>query len=405
MSPVKRKSNKPRGDSSIGKKRKTSNVEMRLTTTAVHVMDTTDDKRLKVKRTPRNFTVDRPQVISFQRANCIPRAFYADRVIHGQREGRQCYPLIKGWNEVILKQRQDAELKDGAYGLGYPRPQYGGRIIKDIDDIAHVINRVAGMAAGENDLIDGEVERSSTVEEKYMHDLMEASKSMSDSIKKLMSILKNTPREVRKLDCFKVTCDTLRKTIGHAETTSDPELDPIASMTQSMSTEAYRDEEWIEAIDSLVKAAEEMEILDNKDDFPSFSLGFEFTQDLHKGTISVGKMVNAVSGDDGVLPKEHGGPAEVVPEECGVDQMVSDSEYNIEEPVILVTSLQDDQEHIDSMVCSAMEAIMEIGVEAFCSTTSEKGMNGVVEKAKLTHDTAIEEKCDEDCQAIGHTST
>ncbi|KAL1554849.1 hypothetical protein AAHA92_15360 [Salvia divinorum] len=123
------------------------------------------------------------------------RLFYADRVIHGQREVCQCYPLIKGWNEVILKQRQDAELKDGAYGLGYPGPQYDGLIINDIDDIAHVINRVEGMAAGENDLIDGEVERSSTVEEKYMHDLMAATKSMSDLVKKLMSILKNTPTE------------------------------------------------------------------------------------------------------------------------------------------------------------------------------------------------------------------
>ncbi|KAL1545900.1 hypothetical protein AAHA92_22572 [Salvia divinorum] len=275
---------------------------------------------------------------AFSRPIAFLVLFYADRVIHGQREVRQYYPLIKGWNEVILKQRQDAELKDGAYGL------------------AHVINRVEGMAAGENDLIDGEI-------------------------------------------------------IGPGETTSDPEFDPIASITQSMSTEAYRDEKWIETIDSLVKAAKEMEILDNKDDFPSFSLGFEFTHDLHRGTVSIGKIVNVVSRDDGVLAKEQGAAqvvggyeitiggertSEVVPEERGADQMVSDSEYNIEESVLLVTSLQDDQEHIDSMVCSAMEAIMEIGVEAFCSTTGEKGMNEIVEKTKLTHDTAIEERCDEE---------
>ncbi|KAL1563639.1 hypothetical protein AAHA92_06079 [Salvia divinorum] len=158
--------------------------------------------------------------------------FYADLVIHGQLEVRQCYPLIKGWNEVILKQRRDAELKDGAYGLGYPWPQYGGPIIDDADDIAH--------------------------------------------------------------------------TIGHGETTSAPEFDPIASMTQSMSMEAYIDEEWIEAIDSLLKTDEEMEILDNKDEFPSFSLGFEFTQDFLEGNGSIKKVVNVVSRDDEVLPKEHG---------------------------------------------------------------------------------------------------
>ncbi|KAG6432979.1 hypothetical protein SASPL_104580 [Salvia splendens] len=50
-------------------------------------------------------------------------------------------------------------------------------------------------------------------------------------------------------------------------------------MTQSQTANYSAAEDWSESLKSLLDAADKMEILENKDDYPSFSLGFDTSQD------------------------------------------------------------------------------------------------------------------------------
>ncbi|KAG6424515.1 hypothetical protein SASPL_114933 [Salvia splendens] len=76
------------------------------------------------------------------------------------------------------------------------------------------------------------------------------------------------------MDSFRITCDTLRR----AFRLDDNDIDPVESMTQMQPAQSSSAED-SSALQSLLDAVDKMDILENKDEFPSFSLGFDASQD------------------------------------------------------------------------------------------------------------------------------
>ncbi|XP_047963170.1 uncharacterized protein LOC125207740 isoform X2 [Salvia hispanica] len=73
--------------------------------------------------------------------------------------------------------------------------------------------------------------------------------------------------------------DMMRRAFGVADTTIEQDTNPVGTLTQSMSQEECRGSQWSETLDALLKGAEEL--LHKRHEFPSFSLGMGFTQDLY----------------------------------------------------------------------------------------------------------------------------
>ncbi|KAG6404369.1 hypothetical protein SASPL_136615 [Salvia splendens] len=102
---------------------------------------------------------------------------------------------------------------------------------------------------------------------------------VADAVINLMQVLKDTPVEIRSSDYFKMMWDMMRRAFGIADTTIEQNTNLVGTLTQSMSQEECHGSQWSETLDALLKGAEEL--LDKRHEFPSFSLGMGFTQDLY----------------------------------------------------------------------------------------------------------------------------
>ena len=125
---------------------------------------------------------------------------------------------------------------------------------------------------------ESETSSSTKREEKYMNNVMKATKSMADALVTMVRVLQNTPLDIRKMDCFKIACDTIRNTIGMKDGRSDEQMDPVDSLSQAMTREKCENADWLECINIILKAARESKKLANKEEFPSFSLNVDFPE-------------------------------------------------------------------------------------------------------------------------------
>ncbi|KAL1554500.1 hypothetical protein AAHA92_15054 [Salvia divinorum] len=155
-------------------------------------------------------------------------------------------------------------------------------------------------------------------------------------------------------------------------------------MTQSQCAKDYITEEWTEAINSLLKAAEDIEILENKDEYPSFSLGFEFTQDVVAGRCD-GKVDGHAKTNDGLNVKEDfvnvatmcgdDGCTENVPNVRG--HSVVNQGNALDVAVEIARDVASEHDNIDIVFCSALEAAIQLGDVVFHTPLS--GQNVVAE--------------------------
>ncbi|XP_042010222.1 uncharacterized protein LOC121758871 isoform X1 [Salvia splendens] len=228
-----------------------------------------------------------------------------------------------------------------------------------------------------------------------------ATKHIGDGLKMLAKELNQAPPETRKKDSFRITCDTLRR----AFRLDEKDFDPVESMTQSQTANYSVAENWSESLKSLLDAADEMEILENKDDYPSFSLGFDSSQDddacqpeaepqpetdntAHdeEGDASEYELRDPAdlffSGDDVVSQDWERGDTAVLGG-CGLDLIdVSDigKELAVIEPVAsaIARDVVSEQDAIDVAVCSAVEAVLELGDVAFETQTDTVGADACI---------------------------
>ncbi|XP_042033773.1 uncharacterized protein LOC121780291 [Salvia splendens] len=194
-------------------------------------------------------------------------AFYVDRVVHRRR----CVPLaihrIKDWTSERLKEREEEEMEEDDFGLGRVTSQLDKNELGGAEMTTGVVHPPAT-----EDVIE---ERYASDELVYMRGVWGATKHIGDGFKMLAKELNQAPPEIRNKDNFRITCDTLRR----AFRLDEKDFDPLQSMMQSQSAHYTAVEDWSESLKSLLDAADEMDIPENKDEYPSFSLGFDSSQD------------------------------------------------------------------------------------------------------------------------------
>ena len=175
-------------------------------------------------------------------------------------------PRIRGWTTELLKEREEDEMKEADFSLG--------RVTTQLDENelggAEMSIRVAHPPTTEDVVAEGDA----WVELAYMRGVWAATKHIEDGFKMLAKKLNQVPPEIRNKDSFRITCDTLRR----AFRLNENDFDPVESMMQSQSAHYSAAEDWAESLKSLLDAADEMDILENKDEYPSFSLGFDSSQ-------------------------------------------------------------------------------------------------------------------------------
>ena len=174
-------------------------------------------------------------------------------------------PRIKSWTAELLKEREEEEMKEDDFRLGRVASQYDENELGS----AKMSTGMEHPTVTEDDVED----RDGSEESVYMRGVWGAVKHIGDGFKLLAKELNQAPTEIRKMDSFRITCDTLRR----AFRLDDKDVDPVESMTQTQTAQCSSAEDW-SALKSLLDSADEMDILENKDEYPSFSLGFDSSQ-------------------------------------------------------------------------------------------------------------------------------
>ena len=193
-----------------------------------------------------------------------------DRVVHLKRTVERQYPTWMGWTDVLLKKRQEEELKAGKFGMGFPVPPFEVPLHITNEPHQDNVGKVSKIQKKQKHNGEG---MSQSPEAKFVNDVMNASKILTDATTSLINLLKQAPNEIRRKDCFKIICDVARKATGNDNPGLDAIVDPISSLSQSMPEENYINNDWNDALESLQKATQERELLHDRNEFPSFSLG------------------------------------------------------------------------------------------------------------------------------------
>ncbi|XP_042021254.1 uncharacterized protein LOC121768776 isoform X1 [Salvia splendens] len=188
-------------------------------------------------------------------------------------------------------------------------------------------------------------------------------------------------------------------------------------MTQSQTANYSAAEDWSESLKSLLDAADKMEILENKDDYPSFSIGFDTSQDVdarQPETEPQPEIDNAAHDEEGdALEYELREPADlffsgddVVSHDgerddtadlggCGLDLVaagdierefadieplanvqvgtVVNEENAIDVASAIARDVVSEHDAVDVAVCSAVEAVLELGDAAFETQIDTQG--------------------------------
>ncbi|KAG6435615.1 hypothetical protein SASPL_100489 [Salvia splendens] len=160
-------------------------------------------------------------------------------------------------------------------------------------------------------------------------------------------------------------------------------LTPVESMTQSQFAHYSTTEDWSESLKSLLDAADEMDIIENKDEYPSFSLGFDSSQDdeaCHRDSErqqETDNTTNVVEDGDKENAADLGGDSldfstgSDIGKEVGVKEPVAIAQVgtvvNEENALNVASAIARDivSEVLDVAVCSAVEAVIELGDAAF----------------------------------------
>ncbi|KAG6426945.1 hypothetical protein SASPL_111184 [Salvia splendens] len=326
-------------------------------------------------------------------------AFYVDRVVHRRRCVQRAIPRVKGWTAELLKEREDEELKEVDFGRGRVVSKYDENELGSVEMSTGVEHPEAAEDVVEN--------RDGSEEWVYIRGVWGAVKHIGDGLKLLAKELNQAPPDVRKMDSFRITCDTLRR----AFRLDDNVVDPAESMTQTQSAQSTSVEDW-SALTFLLDTAEKMDILENKDEYPSFSLCFDASQDgdachrdsgRREGTDNPANaedfFLNGLrepsdelfSGDEGVSHEGEREPAANLGGDCGDFMSGSD---NGREPltavkagtvvneenaldVVRAIARDVDEEHdeVDIAICSAVEAVYVLGDAAFETQTDTRGVD------------------------------
>ncbi|KAH6770763.1 hypothetical protein C2S52_015566 [Perilla frutescens var. hirtella] len=202
-------------------------------------------------------------------------AFYVDRVVLYSRTVVREFPTIKNWTHLLMKNIENAEIKSGGFGGGYPREPIS-MMLEDND--ASIPQNTPTDAKSNTNGGGGCVD---TFGERFM----QKAKLLAITMVEIIAMVEGAPQQLADATQLKKFLDASHQLLGPVNV-GGPSTVEAPVQTQFINTQAD-DEFWgnpdmiamIEQIETAM--AKRNEFIKNLPDGPSFSLGL--TQEGHAG--------------------------------------------------------------------------------------------------------------------------
>ncbi|KAH6762241.1 hypothetical protein C2S52_019674 [Perilla frutescens var. hirtella] len=223
-------------------------------------------------------------------------ALYVDRVVLYNRSVAREFPTIKNWTHLLMKKRENAEIKLGAFGGGYPHEPVKVKIeqieANNSSDVIEVkkTSHVKTSQYGANNL-DTDIDM-------YAEKFIQTTKLLAVNMVNIIALVEGAPQQFKGNELYKKMVGACHQLLGCIDVASTSSSTP--AQTQFLDTHA-EDEFWADAgrlaeIEEIEKAmAKRNEFVKITDDGPSFSLGL--TQDGWGGVDNVMRDINFMNSN------------------------------------------------------------------------------------------------------------
>ncbi|KAG6397529.1 hypothetical protein SASPL_143698 [Salvia splendens] len=206
----------------------------------------------------------------------------------------------------------------------------------------------------------------------YIRGVWGAVKQIGDGFNLLAKELNQAPPEIRKMDNFRITYDTLMR----AFRLDDNDVDPVESMTQTQSAQSSSAEDW-SALKFLLDAADEIDILENGDACHRDSERREETDMLDNPTNSEeeGEREPAAELGGGCLDFMTGSDIGREPVSAAKAGTVVNKENALDVARAISRDVEVEHNEVDIAICSAVDAVYVLGDAAFETQIVTRGVD------------------------------
>ncbi|KAH6755377.1 hypothetical protein C2S53_013829 [Perilla frutescens var. hirtella] len=200
-------------------------------------------------------------------------AFYVDRVILYSKNVVREFPTMKNWTHLLMKNRENAEIKSGGFGGGYPREPIP--IVMGNNDAA-ILQNTPTVA---NFDIEGAGSRVDMFAERFM----QKAKLLAITMVEIIAMVEGAPQQLAVTTQLQKFLDVSHQLLGPGNVGSRSTVEALVQ-TQFIDTQADEDfwgnPDMIAMIEEIESAmVKRNEFIKNLPDGPSFSLGLTQEED------------------------------------------------------------------------------------------------------------------------------
>ncbi|CAA0817913.1 Unknown protein, partial [Striga hermonthica] len=205
--------------------------------------------------------------------------FYVDRVVIYKRIVPRCLPLVKGWTDKILRERQKTEIRSGRFGGGYPSDPHKsneGLVYENVEFAQKASFALEMVAEAPNTHLDGNANLDAA--ESFMTEFLRKSKMVANAIVDMLRVVEQAPNKLSEHYDYKMVVDTAGSLLGCRSTENNLHNGTEPSLSQNQGSQLddafWSDPETLAIIEEIENAVMKRdEFKKSEDDIPSFSLG------------------------------------------------------------------------------------------------------------------------------------
>ncbi|GER32359.1 E3 ubiquitin-protein ligase, partial [Striga asiatica] len=203
--------------------------------------------------------------------------FYVDRVVIYKRIVPRGLPLVRGWTNKLLRDRQKTEIRSGGFGGGYPFDQHKSNEGSVYENVEFAQNSsFALVEEAPNTQLDGNT--NSYAAETFMSEFLRKSKMVAVAIVDMLRLVEQAPHKLSEHSGYKRVVDTTKSLLGCRPTENNLHNGAEPSLSQNQGTQLddafWSDPETLAIIEEIENAIMKRgEFNKSADDIPSFSLG------------------------------------------------------------------------------------------------------------------------------------
>ncbi|GER41648.1 E3 ubiquitin-protein ligase [Striga asiatica] len=133
--------------------------------------------------------------------------FYVDRVVIYKRIVPRGLPLVRGWTNKLLRDRQKTEIRSGGFGGGYPSGQHKSNEGSVYENVEFAQNSSFAMVEeAPNTQLDGNA--NSYAAETFMSEFLRKSKMVAVAIVDMLRLVEQAPHKLSEHSDYKRVVDT-----------------------------------------------------------------------------------------------------------------------------------------------------------------------------------------------------